>query len=100
MKISIIIAGLLTLAAASPTPAPEVNFVVDVAAIEKAVASSTLETADFITIVEKKDTGALDISKRASCSALQFCNAGRCKQIQCFPSGTTTTCVTFTYGKC
>ncbi|KFY99785.1 hypothetical protein V500_01269 [Pseudogymnoascus sp. VKM F-4518 (FW-2643)] len=100
MKISIIIAGLLTLAAASPAPTPEINFIVDVAALEEAVASSTLETADFITLIEKKDTGALDISKRASCSASQFCNAGRCKRIECFPIGTTTSCITYTYGKC
>ncbi|OBT63859.1 hypothetical protein VE03_06566 [Pseudogymnoascus sp. 23342-1-I1] len=100
MKISIIIAGLLTLAAASPTPAPETNFVVDVAAIKEAVESSTLETADFITILDRKDTGALDISKRTSCPASQFCNAGRCKRIQCFPVGTTTSCITYKYGTC
>ncbi|KFZ06237.1 hypothetical protein V501_07605 [Pseudogymnoascus sp. VKM F-4519 (FW-2642)] len=100
MKISIIIAGLLTLAAAAPAPAPEINFVVDVAALEDAVASSTLETVDFISIIEKKDTGAMDMSKRASCSALQFCSGGKCRQIQCTPIGTTTTCITFTFGNC
>ncbi|KFY25961.1 hypothetical protein V491_01527 [Pseudogymnoascus sp. VKM F-3775] len=74
MKISIIIAGLLTLTAASPALAPETNFVVDVAAVKEAVASSTLDTANFITLIEAKDTRDLDVSKRGSCPHLQFCN--------------------------
>ncbi|KFY21987.1 hypothetical protein V493_06935 [Pseudogymnoascus sp. VKM F-4281 (FW-2241)] len=100
MKISIIIAGLLTLAAASPAPTPEINFIVDVAALKEAVASSTIETTNFITLIEKKDTGASDISKRGKCPALQFCNVGRCKRVQCFPLGRTTSCITYKYGKC
>ncbi|KFY49839.1 hypothetical protein V495_00450 [Pseudogymnoascus sp. VKM F-4514 (FW-929)] len=100
MKFSIILASLLSIAAASPTASPEINFSVDVVAIREAIASSTLGNANFVALLDRNDIAALDISKRATCPPSQFCNAGRCKRIECFPAGTTTTCVTTAYGQC
>ncbi|KFX87401.1 hypothetical protein V490_08262 [Pseudogymnoascus sp. VKM F-3557] len=100
MKFSIILVGFLSIVAASPTPVSEIHFSVDALAIREAIASSTLEAANFVALLDKNDIAALDISKRATCPPLQFCNAGRCKRIECFPAGTTTTCVTTSFGTC
>ena len=95
MKATIVFAALLGVAASMPAttelpaPANGKSFNVDLSGL----ADGILETRD----------GGSELEKRADCPNLQTCVGRRCVRLECMPigvDGTTTTCITFKYGKC
>lgn len=95
MKATIVVAALLGLGASipaitePPVPADRKSFIVDLSGL----ADGVLETRN----------GGSELERRANCPNLQTCVGHRCVRLECMPigvDGTTTTCITFIYGKC
>jgi hypothetical protein len=79
MKVTYILAALVGLAVAAPSPAPE-SFNVDLSGLV--------------------DDGLQARSGGDGCPSQQTCIGHRCVMLVCSPITRTTTCITYKYGKC